>query len=59
MADSVDHAEEDNEGVELRPSHIADPQEIVRSKIPADILDRYEVYSYRNAAVILSEARKN
>ena len=35
----------------------ADPPDIVADKIPADILDRYEVHSYRNAAVILSESR--
>ena len=37
------------------PSDVADPPALVRSKIPADILAKYEVYSYRNAAVILNE----
>ena len=40
------------------PSEAADPADIVRRKIPADIFDRYEIFSYRNAAVILSETRK-
>jgi hypothetical protein len=40
------------------PSDTADPAEIVRAKVPADILKNFEVYSYRNAAVILSETRK-
>jgi hypothetical protein len=35
-----------------------DPIPIVEAKIPRDIRERYEVYSYRNAAVILSETRK-
>ncbi|TVQ41563.1 MAG: restriction endonuclease, partial [Geminicoccaceae bacterium] len=46
-----------NSGIALTPSETADPQEIVASKVPKDILELYEVYSYRNAAVILSEAR--
>ena len=37
--------------------HTSDPQEIVKQKIPAEILDRYEVHSYRNAATILSGSR--
>ena len=40
------------------PNEVADPQEIVDAKIPGDIRSRYEIYSYRNAAVILSETRK-
>lgn len=40
------------------PNEVADPQELVDSKIPQDIRDRYEIYSYRNAAVILSESRQ-
>jgi restriction endonuclease BglII len=39
------------------PSDTGDPEAIVRSKIPQDIRDRYEVYSYRNAATILRETR--
>ena len=33
----------------------ADPDGLVRARIPDDLLERYEFYSYRNAAVILSE----
>lgn len=45
------------EEVASAPNEVADPQELVDSKIPQDIRDRYEIYSYRNAAVILSESR--
>jgi hypothetical protein len=46
------------EDVASVPSETADPVEIVHQKVPPDIFDKYEVYSYRNAAVILSETRK-
>jgi hypothetical protein len=46
------------EEIAIEPSDAADPQELVEAKIPKDILDRYEVHSYRSAAVILSETRK-
>lgn len=46
------------EQVAISPNEVADPQEIVDTKIPKDIRSRYEIYSYRNAAVILSETRK-
>lgn len=41
-----------------QPSDAGDPRHVVEAKVPADILERYEVHSYRNAAVILSETRK-
>lgn len=41
------------------PSDIADPQSIIEAKIPADIRTKYELLSYRNAAVILAESRRN
>lgn len=47
-----------NSEIALQPSENADPSNIVEEKIPQDILEKYEVYSYRNAAVILSETRK-
>jgi len=55
--------EEDNNGssqddISLAPNDAADPKTIVDAKIPEDIRGKYEVYSYRNAAVILSETRK-
>lgn len=39
------------------PNEAGDPPSVVRAKMPADILEKYEVYSYRSAAVILSETR--
>ncbi len=39
-----------------KPDEAGDPIEVVARYIPADVLARYEVYSYRNAALILSEA---
>lgn len=55
----IDLAEEISEKqIATSPSDVADPQNIVDAKIPKDIRSRYEVYSYRNAAVILSETRK-
>jgi hypothetical protein len=46
------------EDIAAAPSESADPMEIVRQKIPADIFEKFEIFSYRNAAVILSETRK-
>ena len=37
----------------------ADPQAAVERKVPADIRAKYEVYSYKNAAVILAETRQD
>lgn len=45
------------EDVAAPAADLADPREIVERAIPADILARYEVHSYRNAAVILSQTR--
>jgi hypothetical protein len=42
---------DNNSDVALHPEG-ADPQAAVVRKIPSDIIDRYEVYSYKNAAVI-------
>lgn len=62
--------EEDDEGpngfedagaiddVAWAPGDAADPQEFVDKLVPADIRDRFEVFSYRNAAAILTHARK-
>ena len=36
----------------------ADPPDAVKYRIPADILQRYEVHSYRHASVILGETRR-
>lgn len=45
-----------NDDVAARPNEVGDAPETVARYVPADILARYEVYSYRNAALILSEA---
>ena len=59
MADSDDEIEEPSDDVSLFPTNdAADPRSILEAKIPKDIRDKYEVYSYRNAAVILNETRK-
>jgi hypothetical protein len=51
-------AEISQEEIAHAPGETGDPASVVEAKIPQDIRDRYEVYSYRNAAVILSETRK-
>lgn len=63
-ADSVDGEEnaaliEANDDVANAPSELADTSALVRRKIPRSIFDKFEVYSYRNAALILSETRKH
>ena len=40
------------------PGDMGDSPSIIASKIPQDIRERYEIYSYRNAAVILAETRQ-
>lgn len=63
MARAEDDEEEDlidevgRNDIALNPTDAADPQAIVDAKIPADIREKYEVYSYRSAAVILSDSR--
>jgi hypothetical protein len=55
----ADLAEEISKGeIALTPADTGDPAAIVEAKIPKDIRERYEIYSYRNAATILSETRK-
>jgi len=46
-----------SEEVALVPTVTADEASVVEAKIPPDIRSLYDVYSYRNAAVILSETR--
>lgn len=48
-----------NGDVALTPNEAADPASLVDAKIPEDITSVYEIHSYRNAAVILSEGHKN
>ncbi|WP_374275339.1 BglII/BstYI family type II restriction endonuclease [Brevundimonas sp.] len=38
------------------PGEAADPQWLVDAKIPADLREKFEVYSYRSAATILAES---
>jgi hypothetical protein len=54
-----DEAEGINEGgVAEAPNDTADPRAIIEAAIPRDILDRYEVHSYRSAAMILSRGHE-
>lgn len=41
--------------VALSPGEAADPQWLIDKMIPADLREKYEVYSYRSAATILKE----
>lgn len=50
--------EADGSDVSLRPNENADSQSLVDAKIPKSIRDKYEIVSYRNAAIVLSEARR-
>ncbi len=43
----------------LQPNEAADPIAIVEATIPADIRAKFEVISYRNAAIVLSATRKD
>jgi hypothetical protein len=57
--EEADLAEELTKGeVATEPADTGDPTAIVEAKVPEDIRNRYEIYSYRNAAAILSETRK-
>lgn len=56
---SDDDNDSNEDDVSLVPNDAADPKSIVEAKIPKDIRDKYDVYSYRNAAVILNETRKS
>jgi len=60
IEEDLDLEEEDpiTDDVAGAPNDAADPGFVVDAKIPKDIRDKYEVYSYRNAAIILSEARQ-
>ena len=41
------------------PTDTGDPPSVVAKNIPLDIRERFEVFSYRNAAVILNETRSS
>lgn len=63
MSDDLDEGEDlefsalvgPPDDIAVAPSDIADPDHVVRRKLPRNILAKFEAYSYRNAAVILSE----
>lgn len=44
--------------IAVKPSDTGDPASIVNEMIPSDIREKYEIYSYRNAATILGVTRK-
>lgn len=53
-----DLIEEESKGdISLRPNENADDHALVERLVPAKIREKYEIVSYRNAAVILSQAR--
>jgi hypothetical protein len=53
-----DLIEEESKGdVSLRPNENADDQSLVERVVPPHIREKYEIFSYRNAAVILAQAR--
>jgi hypothetical protein len=47
------------EDIGLARNNAADPQAVVDRMVPSDVREKYDVVSYRNAAVILSETRQN
>lgn len=57
--DEPDRTERESlvDDVSLVPNEAADPSAVVDRKVPLDIRSKYEVVSYRNAAVILAETR--
>jgi hypothetical protein len=53
--DEVDDLVAPTEDVATVLADTADPEATLRAKIPADLFEKYEFYSYRSAATILSE----
>lgn len=59
MTDDDDfEAEVSADEVALAPSEAADPPELVKRMVPPDLLEKYEVYSYRSAATILAMSHR-
>lgn len=56
--DDEEPEDETNPYFETSPNEVADRPSLVREKIPADLCKKYEILSYRSAAVILSESRR-
>src|SRR5579872_658257 len=50
---------ETTDDVSLSPNENADSQTIVDRMVPKSVRDKYQVISYRNAAVILGEAKRD
>src|SRR5262245_40890632 len=64
MSDELEDDEElpeegADDDVSLRPNENADDRAIVERLVPAKVREKYEIVSYRNAAVILAEARND
>ena len=63
MSEETDFEEPDEIGsdtdVAVAPNENADPSAIVNSKVPQSIRSKFEIVSYRNAAVILAESRQD
>lgn len=63
--EEIDEGDIEREGeaslddVSSTPDDVADPQSVTDRKIPKDIRTKYEVISYRNAAVVLAETRQS
>ncbi len=55
--DDKELEEEASSDVPTSPNEVADRQSIVESAIPPDIRQKYELLSYRNAAIVLSHSR--
>lgn len=56
VSDDDTSIDDGNADVAIAPNEGGDPADLVARFIPEDVLSRYEVYSYRNAALILAEA---
>src|SRR6476620_1736431 len=56
--DDAEGSDEQSEslGIAVAPNEAADPRSVDDRKLPMDIRAKYEITSYRNAAVILAES---
>lgn len=61
MTDTDSDFEEEisRDEIALTPGEAADPRELVERMIPPDLLEKYEVYSYRSAATILAMSHRD
>lgn len=60
MSEEDDAFEEEisRDEIALEPGEAADPRGLVERMVPPDLLEKYEVYSYRSAATILSVSHR-